>query len=135
MLNISEYENLIYTIKEKSTFIESSNLTLQRRGKFYCWNIGSINFQQNVRLEISEVLDFAKESFIRKYSYSVYQNNQKLYWYDSQGHPGDPNLLLTHPHHKHIPPDIKHNRIPAPNLSFKEQNLIFLIREIEQQFF
>ena len=37
----------------------------------------------------------------------------------------------THPHHKHIPPDIKHNRIPAPGLSFDEPNLPFLIREVE----
>jgi len=35
------------------------------------------------------------------------------------------------PHHKHIPPDSKHNRIPAPGLSFTEANLPFLIREVE----
>jgi hypothetical protein len=28
-------------------------------------------------------------------------------------------------------PDIKHNRIPAPNMSFKEPNLPMLISEIE----
>ncbi len=38
----------------------------------------------------------------------------------------------THPHHKHVPPDIKHNRIPAPGLSFTQINLPFLIREIEE---
>ncbi len=38
----------------------------------------------------------------------------------------------THPHHKHIPPDIKHNRIPAPNLSFDAPNLPFLIQEVER---
>ncbi len=32
---------------------------------------------------------------------------------------------------KHIPPDIKHHRIPAPELSFTQPNLPFLIREIE----
>ncbi|MEN8215749.1 MAG: hypothetical protein ABFS56_05115 [Pseudomonadota bacterium] len=32
-------------------------------------------------------------------------------------------LASTHPHHKHIPPDIKHNRIPAPILSFTHPNL------------
>ncbi len=41
----------------------------------------------------------------------------------------------THPHHKHIPPDLKHHRIPAPGISFSEPNLTFLIREIESQFF
>ena len=38
----------------------------------------------------------------------------------------------THPHHKHIRPDIKHNRIPASGLQFDAPNLPFLIEEIEQ---
>lgn len=41
-------------------------------------------------------------------------------------------LVSTHPHHKHIHPDIKHNRIPAPNLTFTGPNLPFLIEEVEQ---
>jgi hypothetical protein len=44
----------------------------------------------------------------------------------------DPALAATDPHHKHIPPDIKHHRIPAPDLSLTTPNLPFLIREIEQ---
>jgi hypothetical protein len=44
--------------------------------------------------------------------------------------PNDPTLASTHPHHKHIPPDIKHHRIPAPGLSFTQPNLPFLIEEI-----
>ncbi len=40
---------------------------------------------------------------------------------------------MTHPHHKHILPDIKHHRIPAPDLSFTRPNLPFLIQEIERQ--
>jgi len=51
----------------------------------------------------------------------------KLYWYDSWPHLNDPALASTHPHHKHVPPDIKHNRVPAPALSFAEPNLPFLI--------
>jgi hypothetical protein len=38
----------------------------------------------------------------------------------------------THPHHKHVPPNIKHNRIPAPEMSFTRPNLPALIREIEE---
>jgi hypothetical protein len=40
--------------------------------------------------------------------------------------------VATHPHHKHIPPNVRHHRIPAPELSFTEPNLPFLIQEIEQ---
>lgn len=32
---------------------------------------------------------------------------------------------------KHIPPDIKHHRVPAPDLSFTRLNLPALITEIE----
>jgi hypothetical protein len=46
-------------------------------------------------------------------------------------HPDIPDLQITHPHHKHIPPDIKHHRIPAAGLSFTEPNLPPLIAEIE----
>ena len=68
---------------------------------------------------------------IEGYSYEVWQGNEKLYWYDSQPHPSDAALASTHPHHKHVPPDIKHNRIPASGLSFTPPNLPFLIEEIE----
>jgi hypothetical protein len=62
-----------------------------------------------------------------------YPNKEKLYWYDSFPHPNNPALASTHPHHKHVPPDIKRNRIPAPNLTFTAPNLPFLIEEIERE--
>ncbi len=42
----------------------------------------------------------------------------------------EPNLQSTYPHHKHIPPNIKHNRIPA-QATFTRSNFDMLIREIE----
>jgi hypothetical protein len=47
----------------------------------------------------------------------------------------DDDLMLasTHPHHKHIFPDIKHHRVPAPGLSFDRPNLPVLIAEIERE--
>lgn len=42
-------------------------------------------------------------------------------------------LAETAPHHKHIPPDIKHHRVPAAGFSFNAPNLLFLIQEIEAQ--
>ena len=38
------------------------------------------------------------------------------------------------PHHKHVLPDIKHNRVPAPEISFERPNLPMLIEQIEQAF-
>ena len=60
-----------------------------------------------------------------------FAGKDKPYWYDSQPCSGDPTLHSTHPHHKHIPPDMKHNRLPAPGLSFTTPNLPFLIEEIQ----
>jgi hypothetical protein len=68
-----------------------------------------------------------------EYCRATYPYKERLYWYDSFPHPNDPSLVSTHPHHKHVPPDIKHHRIPAPDLSFTRPNLPFLIGEIERQ--
>ena len=65
------------------------------------------------------------------YGYEFWHAEEKLFWYDPQPHPGDSKLRSSHPHHKHVPPDIKHNRIPAPQMSFSRPNLPVLIEEIE----
>ncbi|MEZ4661127.1 MAG: DUF6516 family protein [Caldilineaceae bacterium] len=92
---------------------------------------GEIYLNSAVVLRVVEELDFLTQR-IDYYSYSVSQNGERLYWYDPQPHPHIASLQSTHPHHKHVPPDIKHNRIPAPGLSFVQPNLPFLIQEIEQ---
>lgn len=53
------------------------------------------------------------------YGYEVYRGDEKLYWYDSQPHPNDASLQSTHPHHKHVPPDMKHNRVPANEMKYE----------------
>jgi len=42
-----------------------------------------------------------------------------------------PTVERSTPHHKHVPPDIKHHRVPASEISFSRSNLPVLIREIE----
>ena len=69
---------------------------------------------------------------LTRYGYEVWHGDEKLYWYDSQPHPDDPTLATTFPHHKHIPPDIKHHRVTAPDHSFTDPNLPVLIAEIER---
>jgi hypothetical protein len=82
-----------------------------------------------LRLRMREEIDFA-DQIITAYGYEVYQGSQKLYWYDDYPHPNDPTLASTHPHHKHIPPNIKRNRVPAPGLSYTAPNLPQIIEEI-----
>jgi hypothetical protein len=129
------YEQFIYGVAELSKNIRYSELIIIPVGKNLCAVKGNIYFGKSIRLEVREALDFVLDEWITGYSYKVYRDDESLYWYDSQGHPSEPDLQSTHPHHKHIPPDIKHHRIPAPRLSFKEPNLTFLIREIEELFF
>ncbi len=107
-------------------------MTLIRRGTSLARVVGEIFFDQSIRLIVRERLIYDRLPItVDWYGYEVWRHEEKLYWYDSQPHPDDPLLQSTHPHHKHIPPDIKHNRIPAPEMSFAQPNLLKLIPEIE----
>lgn len=93
---------------------------------------GQIEFRDDIVLVVAEALSFAPgHRRITRYGYEVWRGSEKLYWYDPQPHADDLALAATHPHHKHLPPDIKHHRIPAPGLSFERPNLPFLIEDIE----
>ena len=92
---------------------------------------GEVFFSNNIRLRFREELDF-DAGLITSYGYEVYQDQERLYWYDDFPHPNDPKLASSFPHHKHIPPDIKRNRVPAPDLAFTEPNIPILVREIEE---
>jgi hypothetical protein len=92
---------------------------------------GEVLFASGLRLRMREEIDF-DEGIITSYGYEVYRGENRLYWYDDFPHPNDPTLGSTMPHHKHIPPDIKHHRVPAPGMSFDRPNLPLLIQEIEE---
>jgi len=94
---------------------------------------GEITFAQGYRITLKERLSFDEGSVvIEDYGYELWYKGDKVSWYDAQPHPGDPALASTYPHHKHIPSDIKHHRIPAPDMSSSRPNLPALIREIEK---
>ena len=93
---------------------------------------GDILFERDLRLSVKERLSDEEGSvMIEAYGYEIWRRSEKLAWYDAQPHPDIPELRPTFPHHKHIPPDIKHHRIPAPGMSFKHPNMPQLIEEIE----
>jgi hypothetical protein len=135
--SLDSYEEFIYQIPEFSRYISFSTLVLQRRSKLAGILKGEIIFSEAITPTVFENLNFLipETGFIADYGYEVKNSDVTQYWYDSQPHPNDPMLQATHPHHKHIPPDIKHHRIPAPGLSFNAPNLPFLIREIETLFY
>jgi hypothetical protein len=127
-----DYELFLYTLQDKFPSIRNSTIAFIRRGVSLARVIGELYFDQGIRLVVRErILYDPLPAVIDSYGYEVWKGEEKLYWYDPQPHPNDPLLQSTHPHHKHVPPDIKHNRIPAPEMSFTRPNLPALIREIE----
>ena len=147
----ADYEAFIYGLPERYPSIGRSLLVYISRGALVGRVMGLVLFADNVVLCVQEFLNF-ELGVIEGYGYEVsrsrippdrlppaeeycrasFSEKDKLYWYDSFPHPKDPALASTDPHHKHIPPDIKHHRIPAPDLTFTAPNLPFLIEEIEQ---
>jgi hypothetical protein len=81
-------------------------------------------------LRLREEVDF-DAGLITSYGYEFYRGEERLGWYDDFPHPNDPSLASTFPHHKHVPPDIRHHRIPAPGISFEAPNLPFLLQELD----
>jgi hypothetical protein len=131
--SLRSYEEFIYTLPQQFPFLISSTLVVVRRGARMVTVSGEIRFPRGYRLVVKERLTFDTGPLIlRRYGYEVWQGDEKLTWYDSQPHPDDPSLAVAAPHHKHIPPRIRHHRVPAPELSFTKPNLPFLIQEIEQ---
>lgn len=90
---------------------------------------GEVFFKEAIRLRLREEIDF-DAGLITSYGYEVYRAGERLYWYDDFPHPEDPSLASTFPHHKHVPPEIKRNRVPAPGLSFERPNLPTIVEEI-----
>jgi len=130
--SLRDYETYVYTLPEQHSCILSSTLVLAQRGLFFAELRGEVLFSRAVRLIVYERIVWETGLLaIEGYSYEVWRGGEKLYWYDSQPHPNDPTLASTAPHHKHIPPDIKHHRVLAISLSFTRPNLPVLIDEIE----
>ncbi len=129
---LEDYELYLYTLAESFPSVRHSTITLIRQGSTLARVAGELHFDNDIRLVFRErVVSQRLHIAIDWYGYEVWQGEQKLYWYDSQPHPNDPSLQSTHPHHKHIPPDIKHHRIPAPAMSFTQPNLPASLKEIE----
>lgn len=130
--SLRDYEVYVYTVSQRHASVLGSTLIVAQRGRRYVELSGEIAFVGGFRLTVYERLTLEKDRLsIEGYSYEGWMGSEKLYWYDSQPHPNDMTLRSTHPHHKHVPPDIKHNRIPAPTISFEQPNLPSLILEIE----
>jgi Family of unknown function (DUF6516) len=130
--SLPDYELFIYSLQDRYPIIETTTLAVVRQASDVATIEGDLVFRKGLRLRVMEVVRFDLDPpRISRYGYEVWRGNEKLYWYDSQPHPNDP-ALAGAAHHKHIPPDIKHHRVPAPHMTFTGPNIPGLIAEIEQ---
>jgi len=130
--SLRDYEKFVYTVRHTFPSVKSSNLVIIPRGRRTAVLRGQLIFENGYRLMIQERLSFDSDTvIIESYGYEIWHNSEKTAWYDSQPHPHISELAVSHPHHKHIAPNVKSNRIPAPHLSFTQPNLPVLIQEIE----
>ncbi len=130
LTSLSDYSRFVVELFGRPN-VKSSTIAVWSDSPYTGIAEGEVIFTNGLRLRMREEVDF-DVSLIISYGYEVYRGEERLYWYDDFPHPNDPALVSTLPHHKHIPPDIKHNRIPAPNMSFERPNLPALIQEIEE---
>ncbi len=131
--DLQTYSKLVYSLQQDHPSIQYSTLVLAPIGATLAKLEGQITFSGDLTLEVWELIDFDLRRIL-DYSYELYHAGEKIAWYDPFEHPNIPELATTHPHHKHVPPDIKHNRVPAPGISFEQPNLPFLIAEIERNY-
>ncbi|MBI3360772.1 MAG: hypothetical protein HY023_06640 [Chloroflexi bacterium] len=130
LASIESYSRFVYARLDNAASIRRHTVRLYTDSAATGVLEGRVEFEGDLALSVFERLDFGR-SRILFYSYEIYRGDELLTWYDPQPHPDDPSLASTHPHHKHVPPDIKHHRIPAPGISFSEPNLPVLISEVE----
>ncbi len=124
----AEYEILLYTLTERYPGVSASTVRLYTNSATTAFVRGSVHFHNGLELRVFEYLDLT-DGEIFDYSYTVLRGEEKIRWYDPQPHPDIPDLAATFPHHRHEPPDIKHNRKPAPGLTFHVPNLPTLIAD------
>jgi len=128
--SLTSYSHFVTELLHRPT-VERSTVVVWSDSRYTGVAEGEVFFSNGIRLRLREELDF-DTGLITSYGYEVYRGTERLYWYDDFPHPHDPELAATFPHHKHVPPDIKHTRVPAPEMSFTRPNLPVLIREIEE---
>ena len=123
----AEYEFLVYDLPRTHPDVVSSSLHLYTTSRGTAVVRGNVRLRNGLELRVTEVVDFVAGR-ITDYSYTLFDGQERVRWNDPQPHPGIPELASTFPHHYHALPDIKHNRHPAPEISFTEPNLPTVIR-------
>ena len=127
--SLTEYSRFVAELLNREQ-VERSTVAVWSESPYTGIAEGEVFFSNGLRLRMREEIDFDAHLIV-SYGYEVYKREERLYWYDDFPHPNDSHLASTFPHHKHVPPNIKHHRIPAELLSFDCPNIPAIIDEIE----
>ena len=132
LADMAAYSVWVYALKERQPWVLHSTLALVSVGATLAKLEGRMECPGGVTVEVWELVDFSSAR-IRTYSYEVYQGGEKIGWYDSWAHPEIPALTPTFPHHKHIRPNLRENRVPAPGIAFDAPNLDVVLADVRRE--
>lgn len=127
-----KYTQLIFSLLADRPSVEQHTVSVYTTSRTTGIVRGQVVFHSEYVLRIFEQVDFLSRRIL-KYFYEVTYRGEQIWWYDPMPHPHDPELQSTHPHHKHVKPNIKRHRIPEARLSFVKPNLPWLVDEVEGQ--
>ena len=117
--SVADYSHFIAEIVIRTT-IDRSTVIVWSDSPYTGIAEGEIFVLNGFRRRLREELDF-DTNLIASYGYEVYRGEQRLFWYDDFPHPELPGLASTFPHHKHVPPNARHNRVSTPEMSFMSE--------------
>lgn len=81
--SLREYERFIYTLQQRYPAVLHTTLTVARRGRGLATVVGELHFAQGYRLVVAEIITWDEGPLlIQHYSYEVWRDSEKLYWYD-----------------------------------------------------
>lgn len=123
-----EYESLVCGLADDYAEVVGSTLHMYSTSAMTSIVQGRVTLSNDLVIQVVEALDFKRQRILQ-YSYTVFRGEERIRWYDAQPHPENPDLASTFPHHLHDPPDSKHNRKPAPGISFTAPNLPAVIAD------
>ena len=126
-----EYAKFVFFLLVDRPTIECHTIGVYTKSQSIGITRGRVVFRSGHILRVFEQVDFVTRRIVR-YFYELAFEGEPLWWYDSMPHPDVEELQSNHPHHKHIPPDIKHHRVAAKEISFTRPNLPVLIEEAEK---
>jgi hypothetical protein len=129
--DIASYSEWVYRLPERNSSVRSSTLALVPIGPKLAKLAGQLECGPGIVIEAWELIDFS-EGRIRNYSYEVYRESEKICWYDHWPHPELPSLSATFPHHKHVLPNLRENRIPAVGIGFQAPNLEVVLGDLSK---